>query len=258
MSRCSLQPQSPLNQMQRPTGSRAYAARALFAGFAALLLQACAGTQQTASPLRPRVPAYHEQEYRIAPGDNLVIRLYYHPELNTEVWVRPDGHISLELVGEIKVSGLTPAILDTLLQMRYRQRLVDPEVAVIVKSSAAQKVFVGGEVESPGLVPYDNGLTIMSAVFQAGGFRSSAKSSAIVVLRRNPRNGSVATLVYDVRGALRGRLAAANVELYPFDIVYVPKSGIARANQFVDQYIDGLLPVGTLSGFAWLYTLVGR
>jgi protein involved in polysaccharide export with SLBB domain len=206
-------------------------------------------------PMTPAAPAA-KSAYRVSPGDNLVIKLYYHPELNTEVWVRPDGFISLELVGDIKVVGQAPAALDSLLEIHYGRKLVNPEVAVIVKNSATLKVFVGGEVQSPGLVSIDGGMTLMGAIFQSGGFKSSAKLSQIVVLRKDVRTGRPLTMAFDLRGALRGRLPEANVELQPFDVVFVPKSGIAKANQFMDEFVEGLLPVSTMSGFAWVYTLI--
>ena len=192
----------------------------------------------------------------VAPGDNLIIKLYYHPELNTEVWVRPDGFISLELAGEVKVAGQTPAEIDSFLELRYGLKLVNPEVAVIVKNSITLKVFVGGEVQSPGLVSIDGGMTLLGAIFQAGGFKSSAQLSQIVLLRKDDRSNQPLTLTYDVRSALQGKHAQANVALNPYDVIYVPKSGIARANQFMDSFIEGLLPMSTLSGFAWVYALV--
>lgn len=220
------------------------------------LLTACGSARKMSVPLPPPVPAKIKTEYRISPGDNLIIKLYYHPELNTEVWVRPDGFISLELIGEINVAGRMPAELDAILEARYAAKLVNPEVAVIVKNSIALKVFVGGEVQSPGLVSIDGGLTMLAAIFQAGGFKTSAQTSRIVLLRKDPVSAQPMTMTFDLRGALQGAHAQANIELHPYDVVFVPKSGIARANQFVDEFIEGLLPVSTLSGFAWVYTLV--
>ncbi len=220
-----------------------------------ILLGGCSSGGKMVIPLHPAaVPP--KTEYRIAPGDNLIIKLYYHPELNTEVWVRPDGFISLELVGEINVAGQSPGTLDSILESKYGRKLINPEVAVIVKNSATLKVFVGGEVQAPGLVSIDGGMTLMGAIFQSGGFKASAKLSQIVVLRKDVRTGRPLTMAFDLRGALRGRLPEANVELQPFDVIYVPKSGIAKANQFMDDFVEGLLPVSTLSGFAWVYALV--
>ncbi|MEK7728260.1 MAG: polysaccharide biosynthesis/export family protein [candidate division KSB1 bacterium] len=222
------------------------------------LCSACSGGRKmSAAPsTSTALPAAETVVYRISPGDNLIVKLYYHPELNTEVWVRPDGFISLELVGEIKVAGQTPAQVDSVLQMIYGHKLVNPEVAVVVKNSVSLKVFVGGEVQAPGLVSIDGGLKLLGAIFQAGGFKSSAQLSQVVLLRKDGPAGQPVSMAFDLRDALHGRQAQANVELHPSDVIYVPKSGIARVNQFMDEFVEGLLPVSTLSGFAWVYTLV--
>lgn len=216
---------------------------------------ACSSGRKTLAATPPLLAA-EKTEYRISPGDNLIIKLYYHPELNAEVWVRPDGFISLELVGEINVADQTPAEVDTILQVNYGRKLINPEVAVVVKNSVTLKVYVGGEVQSPGLVSIDGGLTVLGAIFQAGGFKSSAQLSQIVVLRQDTRANRPMTLSFDLRGALRGEKPEANVALQPFDVIYVPKSGIAKANKFMDEFVEGLLPISTLTGFAWVYALI--
>jgi len=234
-----------------------YLTMALVPVMVALFSACSAGRKVSVAPATSTsMPALETTAYRVAPGDNLIIKLYYHPELNTEVWVRPDGFISLELVGEINVAHHTPAQLDSILEKVYSNKLVNPEVAVIVKNSVSLKVFVGGEVESPGLVSIDGGLKLLGAVFQAGGFKSSAQLSQIVLLRQDALSGQPKIMTFDLREVLQGKNAQANVELHPCDVIYVPKSGIARANQFVDEFVQGLLPVSTLSGFAWVYALI--
>lgn len=233
---------------------RQYTAILLSAMLAHFLLNACSSSRP---PLRAPAPVSSKKSgvYRIAAGDYLTIRLYYHPELNTEAWVRPDGYISLELLGEIRAAGHTPAALDSLLQARYSRKLLQPEVVVMVKSSASQKVYVGGEVQSPQMVPLEGELNVMSAIIHAGGFKSSAKVSEILLLRNHAHSGP-ATLKINLKAALQGRSPEANILLQPYDVIYVPKTGIAKAGEFVDSHIEGLLPVSTISGFTWLYVLL--
>ncbi len=220
------------------------------------LLSACSGARHMTAIPKSVAPVMSKKEYRITAGDNLVIKLYYHPELNTEVWVRPDGYISLELAGEVNVAGHTPVEIDSVLEMKFGRKLVNPEVAVIVKNSATLKVFVGGEVQQPGLVAIDGGMTLLGAIFQTGGFKSSARLSQIVLLRKDEHSAQPQTITIDVRGALHGEQALANIALQPFDVIFVPKSGVARANQFMDDFVEGLLPVSTLTGFAWVYSFI--
>lgn len=219
-------------------------------------LSACGGGHKVSSAPLEITPQSTNTAYHIAPGDHLVIKLYYHPELNTEVWVRPDGFISLELAGEVSVAGKSPAEIDALLEEKYSGKLVNPEVAVMVKNSVTLKVFVGGEVQQPGLVSIDGGMTLLGAIFQAGGFKSTAQLSRIVVLRKDERIGQPLTSTIDVRGALQGTHAQANLTLRPYDVIFVPKSGVARANQFMDEFVQGLLPVSTITGFAWVYSFI--
>ena len=92
-----------------------------------------------------------QEEYKINVSDKLSIKLFYNPELNQEVVVRPDGRITLQLVNEVKVLGLTPAKVSEVLTENYAKYLAQPpEVSVIVNSFAGQKVFVGGEVARSG------------------------------------------------------------------------------------------------------------
>ena len=93
--------------------------------------------------------------YQLQPGDVLDIKFYYASDLNEHVKIRPDGKISLQLIGELDVASLTPQDLDSLLRERYARILVNPEVAVIVREFAGQKAYVGGEVNSPGVIAFD-------------------------------------------------------------------------------------------------------
>ncbi len=210
--------------------------------------------------LMPHKPAQRTNKrvaYRISPGDQLVIKFYYHPELNAEAWVRPDGFISLELIGEIRAAGLTPAALDSLIESRYDRYLKQPETLVAVTSSAAQKIYVGGEVERPQMLPLSGELSLLGAIFQSAGFKSTANLRNVMLLRNDPQRGPIIMRI-DVKSSLQGKNFDANLPLQPFDVVYVPKSGIARADQFVDQFIETLLPTRAINGFAYIYFLARR
>lgn len=109
-------------------------------------------------------------------------------------------------------------------------------------------VYVGGEVARPGLVPMTGGMTILAAVFQAGGFRETAKTKSVVLVRNSGR-GTPLTRTLKLNDAL---VADAQTRLQPFDVIFVPKSKIARVDKWVDQYLKQTVP-GTLSmGFSYL------
>ena len=117
------------------------------------------------------------------------------------------------------------------------------------------KVFVGGEVLRPGLVPMDTALTAMAAVFHAGGFSESASPKDGIVLRDTGKNMAEVIRV-NFKEALEGH---PDVVLQPYDIVYVPKSGIAKLNQVVEQYVRRVLPFSMSAGFSYILggTIVG-
>ena len=180
------------------------------------------------------------QAYTIQSGDELAIRFFYNPELDDTLTVRPDGMITLQLIDDVKVAGLTPSAVDEILTKKYSKELRKPVLSVIVRTFTAQRVFVGGEVAQPGLIPLTAGMRPVQAVFQAGGFIGSAKPEAAVVIRKGEGNKPIPVLL-DLNRAMYGLGEGASFELQPDDIVYVPRSEIAKINKFVDEYIRGML-----------------
>lgn len=177
-------------------------------------------------------------EYRIGGSDLLSIKFFYTPELNEEVAVRPDGRLSLQLIGECVVAGRTPEEVSRELTERYARHLAKPDVAVIVKSFGSQRAFVGGEVKAPGMVAVDGKTDLAGAVFQAGGALDTAATSSVVLLRR----GATGREVYrvDLSNALEGQ--APMPVLRPYDVIYVPKSVIAQVGVYVELYINKIIP----------------
>ena len=180
------------------------------------------------------------QEYIIQPGDQLDIKFFYNPELNEAITVRPDGMISLQLVDEVRAAGLEPAQLDRILSEKYSKELQKPAVTVIVRSFTSQRVYVGGEVNVQGLVELTPGLTPLKAVLNAGGFKETALQDGVILIRKGPDDYPIPIRV-DLKDALYGNNPDAEIPLQPQDVVYVPKTWIAKANKFVNQYIENLL-----------------
>jgi protein involved in polysaccharide export with SLBB domain len=179
-------------------------------------------------------------EYFIQPGDELDIKFFYNPILNEAIVVRPDGKISLQLVDEVRAAGLTPAQLDDVLTQKYAKELKKPAVTVIVRSFTGWQVYVGGEVNTPGLINLAVGMTALQAVINAGGLRETAEPTGAIVIRKGRDNKPIPFRV-DLNETIYGKGDTSNFQLKPSDIVYVPKSSIAKANKFVNQYIERLL-----------------
>jgi polysaccharide export outer membrane protein len=222
-----------------------------------LTLIACAPThvvinRTSVAQLQKQGHLTQVQDYKIQVGDELDIKLYYNPELNDRVPVRPDGRISLQLVGEIMVFDMTPAELTKLLMEKYSSELRKPDVTVIVRSFNAQKVFVDGEVYKPGLLTLTGPLTLLQSISMAGGVKDTARMNDLILIRRGIDNKPMATTV-DMTKILDGTGMAQDIQLAPYDIVYVPKSAIAHVNIWVDQYIRKNIPISTGFGFSYQF-----
>jgi protein involved in polysaccharide export with SLBB domain len=196
-------------------------------------------------------------------GDDLDLRFVYQPELNLGVRIRSDGKISLPLLGDVRAAGLTPSKLRDDLGTRYGKHIKHPDVAVLVGPSTAKKVFadeaylmvtiqrlasqtvyVGGEVKSPKVVPYDGQITTWQAIMQAGSFTDEADLAHVVILRRGQYEQG-AWIRTNLEMPLDGERFPNDLALRTGDVVIVPKSGIAKWDLWVKQYIRDALPVQT-------------
>jgi protein involved in polysaccharide export with SLBB domain len=192
-------------------------------------------------PLDKQAQLYPAQEYKIQYGDQLDIKFLYNPELNENLPVRPDGRITLQLVGDLMVVDMTPTQLAEALKTRYAAEIRKPEITVIVRQFAAQKIFVDGEVIRPGLLQLVGPMTVSQAIAQSGGFGYDARKTQVIVIRRNPAGKPLVTVV-DMLQVHRGQDMTNDINLMPYDMVYVPKSAIAEVDKWVAQYIRNLLP----------------
>lgn len=201
----------------------------------------------------PRTTPPPAEEYRIQAGDQLDIKFFYNKDLNEQVTVRPDGRISLQLVRSIVAAGLTPEQLTDQLTKAYSAQLKDPEIAVIVRSFSSQRVYVDGEVAKPGLIPLTGPTTVLQAISQAGGFLYTGNATDVMLIRRGPENQPLAMMV-NMKKVHDGTDLAQDIYLKPFDIVYVPKTGIANVNLWIEQYMNRMVP-----RIGFLYSIpVGR
>ena len=201
----------------------------------------------------PAVAATAQQsfKYLIQPGDKLDIKFFYNPEINESVTVRPDGKISLQLIDEVQASGLEPVQLDEVLTEKYSKELKQPVLTVIVRSFASQQIYVGGEVNNQGLFALKAGMSPLQAIFNAGGFKETAMPEGAIVIRKGPDNKPI-PIEMNLKAIMEGRSDSADFLLQPHDVVYVPKTAIAKANKFVNQYIEKLLLFrGVSFGFSY-------
>jgi protein involved in polysaccharide export with SLBB domain len=186
--------------------------------------------------------------YLIQPGDVLSIEFYLNPEFNDEVTVRPDGMITMRVIGDAKAWGLTPAQLAVGLDHAYLSELRSPDAVVHVKNMPSRQVYVAGQVNKPGAFALEPGMTAVQAVSEAGGLTDQASHSAVLI-RRN-LCGQPTGIPIQLAAAMDHPNQGADVALLSRDVIVVPRSGIANVDLFVKQYIQGLLPIPPYMSFA--------
>jgi len=173
-------------------------------------------------------------------GDEVELKFYYTPELDITQTVRPDGKISLQLIGEIDVLGKNPSELREELLKLYIPHLKKPEIAVIVRSLLNRRVYVGGQVTTPGVIEMLGEIDVLEAIMEAGGFLlPEAELKNVVVIRH--REGQRYAYSVNLKDSLKGK-GSQPFYLQPQDIVYVPRTKITKVGQWVDQHINKLMP----------------
>jgi polysaccharide biosynthesis/export protein len=219
-----------------------------------LLAQPLAGQSPEAAKAAatPPVTDLDEGSYRLNPGDTIEIKFMTNPELNELVVIRPDGRISMPLVGEMLVARTTIAELATRLSTAYVDILKTPSATIQVRDFANRRVFVGGEVGRPGVLPLVGSQTALSAVMEAGGFRASAARDEIIVIRKGTED-EPRVLRLGAKGQDGNAPEAAKFALQPLDVVLVTESGVARTNRAIDQYVRQMIPLSLTGGFSWLF-----
>ncbi len=160
-------------------------------------------------------------DYVIGAEDVLAIAVWREPEISRAVPVRPDGKISLPLVGDLQASGSTPKELQNVVAEQLKAYISNPQVAVIVQEVKSQKFNIVGEVLRPGSYPLASKITVLDAIAIAGGFQEFANVKKMYVLRRM-RDGSRVRLPFDYKSVIRGGKPEQNVELMTGDTVVVP------------------------------------
>jgi len=171
-------------------------------------------------------------DYRLQVGDELHVRFLYQPELDEKVPVRPDGRISLGPTGQLDVLGLTPTELEVDIAERSSDKLRDPEVAVIVLAVGEQRVYVGGEVQRPGYVVLQPGMTPLQAITHAGGALRSGKMESVMLLTPGD-DGQFSAARMNMQQVLEEGVPE-RIRLRANDIVYIQKTWETNASVVVD------------------------
>ncbi len=192
-----------------------------------LLISACGGSggRLPASQLPPEQAELQAPEYRLGEGDLIAVNVWKNPDLSVEVPVRPDGFISVPLVGDVLAGGRTPSQIAEDTEARLAQFVRSPQVSIIVKelvsSEFQNRVRVVGAVAEPRSVSHRKGMTVIDLVLEAGGTNEFASPQAAKLYRKEIDG----TKVYPIflRSILRDGILDTNYALLPGDVVSVPE-----------------------------------
>lgn len=197
---------------------------------------------QSISPAVPMEQMASEplNEQVLSPGDVIDVKFLYNPEMDDTQRVRPDGKVTLKILGDVVVQGKDLNALQQELNQLYAAELRKPSVTVTAKTLRNNKVYVGGEVNKPGDIEIPGRLTALEAIGQAGGFKTETAEPRNVVIIRTRYGKHYGTAV-NMAEAMSGK------EIQPFylrpgDVVHVPQTTIAKVGQWVDQHINKIIP----------------
>ncbi len=192
----------------------------LFATATALTLWA--GPDSPKSPSESATPPAIAPDYRIGPGDVLQINVWKEPEASVaSAVVRSDGRISVPLLKDVEVQGLTTSEAEKRLTERFVGLIPGADVTVLVRETRSKKVYLLGAVKKEGPVMLATPLTVLQAIAEAGGFTPFAKPKKIYVIR--PENGHQIRLPFDYEAVIKGEKPEKDIQLMPNDVVYVPQ-----------------------------------
>ncbi len=177
--------------------------------------------------------------YTIQAGDRIEVNFRYTPELNETVTVQPDGYITLEPTGDLKVGQLTVAQATSLIAQRSSAHLKDPKVTLTLKEFHKPFYVVAGEVKHPGRYDMDNPTTAYQAYLSAGGPEADAQASQVLVFRRlNAENDEVRVL--DLHKMRKARDLEHDLMLEPGDMILVPHDRISKIDRIIKASNIGL------------------
>ena len=165
---------------------------------------------------------YATGDYKIGPEDVIEVNVWRNADLTKVVTVRPDGKISLPLIGDVMAVGMTPAQLTKEIVTRLREYKENPNVSVVVQQVNSYGIFVLGEVIHPGKYQLKTYTTVLQAVSMAGGFTPYASKSKMFVLRKIPEKETEIRIPVDYNEIVSGDDSTHNTVLIPGDTLVVP------------------------------------
>ena len=187
---------------------------------------------QTQAQTPPRLTTVTQDRYRLQPGDVLEVQFRYSPEFNQTVTVQPDGFITMEIGGDLKVAGFTVEQTKQAILRQASTRLQDPVATVLLKEFQKPYFVVAGEVGTPGKIEMRERVTALQAIMLAGGMKETAKSSQVVVFRQINSDYAEVKLL-NLKSIKKTSDLENDLTLQAGDMVYVPRDKISKVERFI-------------------------
>jgi polysaccharide biosynthesis/export protein len=179
------------------------------------------GPDRASAPTGAPVSRGVSDDYLIGSGDTLQISVWKELEVSVpSAVVRPDGRITVPLIKEVEVAGLTPRQAEALISEGLGKFITDPNVTVVVAAINSKKIYVIGAVRKEGTLPYTYGMSVMQALSEAGGLNDYAKRKKIYILRTE--SGKEYRLDFNYDEVVKGERMEQNILLLPSDTVVIP------------------------------------
>jgi polysaccharide export outer membrane protein len=169
-------------------------------------------------------------EYFLSAGDVMDVFVWQNPDLSKEVIVGPDGYISYPLVGRFKAVGLTLNKLEEKLKIELANYIKFPQVSIMIKKFAGQKIIILGEVLYPGIYSYQGKINLIDAVALAGDFTKDAHQRSVLLVRGGFSGQPLVKRIDMVEVITRG-IVKSDITLLANDVIYVPKTFISNLNK---------------------------
>ena len=171
--------------------------------------------------------------YTLHPGDTVDLVLRFTPEYNQTLTVQPDGYINVNLIGDVKVGGMTIDEAHDALVQKLSVPLNKPELNLVLKDFQHPYVVVGGDVQLPGKIELRQDMTALQAVMLAGGFKATARDTRIVVFRRID-SGMGEVKILNLHKIQDSKDLERDMTLQPGDMILVPQNKLATFSRYME------------------------
>jgi protein involved in polysaccharide export with SLBB domain len=176
-----------------------------------------------ASNLSTKSHRLNPERYKIRAGDVIEVKFGEYTDFNQMIIVYPNGKAPLRALGEVKIAGLTPEAFESLLKKAYGSILIKPDIKVNISKATNFKVYIGGEVQRPGMISFKGKLTVAQSILMAGGLKNKTMDFDVLIFRNQGWEG-VKKYKIKLREKTSKNEANRNFELAPYDVVYVLKA----------------------------------